>query len=117
MKLKTEAKNLIHKKPYRTFMSTCFDINETASIANSLDLQSSNPSEAGQTKTLSLSESNLSLIVAAGFNKGEIHVFDCYKKEASVFYNNSVSVVCCSLRSKAPRMAFDKCVVRFLEVR
>ena len=39
---------------------------------------------------LNLASSYLSLIVAAGFNKGEIHVFDVFKKEASVFFNNSV---------------------------
>lgn len=31
-----------------------------------------------------------SLIVATGFNKGEIHVFDAFKPDASVFYNNTV---------------------------
>jgi hypothetical protein len=40
-----------------------------------------------------LSPSCLSLILAAGFNKGEIHVFDGFKKEASVFYNNNVSEI------------------------
>jgi hypothetical protein len=40
--------------------------------------------------SLNLVSSYLSLIVAAGFNKGEIHVFDVFKKEASVFFNNSV---------------------------
>lgn len=43
------------------------------------------------TFNLTISPSSLSLIVAAGFSKGEIHVFDVFKKDASVFFNSSVS--------------------------
>ncbi len=130
-------RNLIDKKVYRSFISTCFDVNLLASNLNTLDLQnksvlktdlsanestngtisalgngvsssatttstssaSSNSSASstttsGNTATkLNLSPSCLSLILAAGFNKGEIHVFDGFKKEASVFYNNNVSEI------------------------
>ena len=80
-------------------MSTCFDINSNASIANTIALQTnSSPtmlaSNDGNSKVkseLNLSPTALSLIVAAGFNRGEIHVFDAFKKDASVFYNNTVS--------------------------
>ena len=151
-------RNLIDKKSYRTFVSTCFDINKIASTANTLILQncllptvnssssiaSSNVNNnnnttnitttnnttnvntansalptsstnqtnnlnqikasdiAGSSSSLStssstnnstynLSPSYLSLIVAAGFNKGDIHLFDAFKKDASVFYNDNVS--------------------------
>jgi hypothetical protein len=81
-------------------MSTCFDINKTASQANTLVYQTKSPvqplitypySSNHLTPSLNLTPAYLSLIVAAGFNKGEIHVFDIFKKDASIFYNNSVS--------------------------
>lgn len=125
-------RNLIDKKVYRSFISTCFDVNTLASNLNTLDLQNksvtktdlsanetnangaplSNPTPVNSTSSasstsssssasssnaggaitkLNFSPSCLSLILAAGFNKGEIHVFDGFKKEASVFYNNNVS--------------------------
>lgn len=112
-------KNLVDKKAYRTFMSTCFDLNINASMLNTLDLQQSintiesastslplpannnnsintthgndNSLNAVSSSPNSLSPSSLSLIIAAGFSKGEIHVFDGFKKEASIFYNNNVS--------------------------
>ena len=77
-------------------MSTCFDINLTASISNTVSLQLAKPQNANLLNSdfdkinFSTSTSQLSLIVAAGFNKGEIHVFDVFKKDASVFYNNMV---------------------------
>jgi hypothetical protein len=118
-------KNLIDKKVYRSFISTCFDINLLASNLNTLDLQnksvqqnktdllsndtnsiSSNTtttmssmstgvgmSSGNVTTKMNLSPSYLSLIIAAGFSKGEIHVFDGFKKEASVFYNNNVIIM------------------------
>ena len=85
-------------------MSTCFDVNSHASIVNTVALQNatslsssptistSNKPNSKKQNELNLTTSCLSLIVAAGFNKGEIHVFDAFKKEASVFYNNAVSV-------------------------
>jgi hypothetical protein len=104
-------------------MSTCLDVNKSASAANTAALQtkksqiSLSTSAGGGTlnaansannlstqilsarselansrgDTFSTSTTNLSLIVAAGFNKGEIHVFDLFKNEASAFYNNSVT--------------------------
>ena len=108
-------KNLVDKKAYRTFISTCFDINVTASKLNTLELQKSiavSPSSvsldaassltngsrdvvinalSSQEAAFNTSPSYLSLIIAAGFNKGEIHLFDGFKKEASVFYNNHVN--------------------------
>ena len=110
-------KNLVDKKAYRTFISTCFDINVTASKLNTLELQKS---IAASSSSISLTEASsltngsrdisikalssqeaafntsptyLSLIIAAGFNKGEIHLFDGFKKEASVFYNNHVTIL------------------------
>ncbi len=83
---------------YKTFMSTCFDINSNASIANTIALQNNSspthPSSSKNKAELNLTPSCLSLIVAAGFNRGEIHVFDAYKKDASVFFNNTVRVLC-----------------------
>ena len=103
-------KNLVDKKAYRTFITTCFDLNTNASMLNTLELQkrASDNSSTPPTPSLSsplkghyqidsasvnLSPSHLSLIIAAGFNKGEVHVFDGFKKEASIFYNNNVSVL------------------------
>ena len=101
-----DLKNLIDKKVYRSFISTCFDVNLMASNCNTLDLQNKSVLKTDSTETnvsngnttiattinkLNLSTNCLSLILAAGFNKGEIHVFDGFKKEASVFYNNNVS--------------------------
>ncbi len=114
-------KNLIDKKVYRSFISTCFDINLMASNLNTLDLQNKSVQQnktdlltndtnsisnmttssmstgvstsSGNVATkMNLSPSCLSLIIAAGFSKGEIHVFDGFKKEASVFYNNNVII-------------------------
>ncbi len=65
-------------------MSTCFDLNLNASMLNTIDLQVRPPSTS-----IDLSPTHLSLILAAGFNKGEIHIFDGFHKEASVFYNNN----------------------------
>ncbi|CAF0909785.1 unnamed protein product [Brachionus calyciflorus] len=91
---KAELKNIIDKKTYKTVMSTCFDINTTATLSNTLSLQLTRAQNANLSNSdfdrinFSTSPSQLSLIVAAGFNKGEIHVFDVFKKDASVFYNN-----------------------------
>ena len=102
-------KNLVDKKAYRTFITTCFDLNTNASMLNTLELQrqsldnartntpptSSLPptphttSNQESASSANLSPGHMSLIIAAGFNKGEIHVFDGFKKEASVFYNNN----------------------------
>jgi len=119
-------KNLIDKKVYRSFISTCFDINLMASNLNTLDLQNKSVQQnktdlltndtnsisnmttssmstgvstsSGNVATkMNLSPSCLSLIIAAGFSKGEIHVFDGFKKEASVFYNNNVIIFFFSL--------------------
>jgi hypothetical protein len=112
---------------YKTFLSTCLDVNKSATAGNTVALQakrshiSLNASQqstatAGGTiggatnlstqilnarseslkndSGFSTATANLSLIVAAGFNKGEIHVFDLFKNDASVFYNNSVSRFC-----------------------
>lgn len=108
-------KNLVDKKAYRTFISTCFDLNINASMLNTVELQANstridastslplannhqsapphNDNSLGFVNTagVDLSPSHLSLIIAAGFNRGEIHVFDGFKKEASVFYNNNVN--------------------------
>jgi len=65
-------------------MSTCFDLNANASMLNTVDLQAKSDAQS-----VDLSPSSLSLIVAAGFSKGEIHVFDGFHKEASVFFNNN----------------------------
>lgn len=131
-------KNLIDKKVYKTYMSSCLDVNYMASAVNTRALQllananttsssqqQSSPSiimspvtaglspNATPTKRstpgmaassaprdildasfrFSITPTNLSLIVAAGFAKGEIHVFDVFKKDASVFFNNSVITV------------------------
>ena len=85
---------------YKTFVSTCLDANKAASAANTNVLQakrinysSSNLSNSDKNSTNSAfntAATYLSLVVAAGFAKGEIHVFDLYKNDASVFYNNSV---------------------------
>lgn len=100
-KITNDMKNLVDKKAYRTFMSTCFDQNVTASMLNTLELQNKNNDSKNNatairedslntvSTSVNLSPNNLSLIIAAGFNKGEIHVFDGFKKEASVFYNNN----------------------------
>ena len=91
----SDQRNLVDKKIYKTFTSTCFDINRNASVLNTLALQSNiSPMQASKNSAnnLNISPSNLSLIVAAGFSKGEIHVFDFFKKEASVFFNNSVNI-------------------------
>lgn len=77
-------------------MSTCFDINRAATVCNtvSLQLNKTNLSNSDFDKfNFSTASTQLSLIVAAGFNKGEIHVFDLFKKEASVFYNNQVKIL------------------------
>ena len=92
----SDQRNLVDKKIYKTFASTCFDINRNASVLNTLALQSNiSPMQASKNSasSLNISPSNLSLIVAAGFSKGEIHVFDFFKKEASVFFNNSVNII------------------------
>ncbi len=75
-------------------------MNIAASKLNTLELQRSIQKKAddetiqNNTKnfnnTFNTSPAHLSLIIAAGFSKGEIHVFDGFKKEASVFYNNNV---------------------------
>ena len=130
------SKNLLDKKVYKAYMSSCLDVNRMASALNTRALQLvfnaslqptsvvnqpsiiMSPQTAGTTSQttptsrpnvtgllsstsprdimqesfkLSLAPSNLSLIVAAGFAKGEIHVFDVFKKDASVFFNSSVS--------------------------
>jgi hypothetical protein len=85
--------NLVEKKQYRTFMSSCFDVNTSASRSNTLALQPnllSTTVGATGDNDINLTSAQLSLIVAAGFNKGEIHVFDAFKKEASIFYNSNV---------------------------
>lgn len=113
-------KNLVDKKAYRTFITTCFDLNTNASMLNTLELQRraldnsvtstpptpslSSPPQGHYHKdstssSVNLSPSHLSLIIAAGFNKGEVHVFDGFKKEASVFYNNNVSAIYLKLSS------------------
>lgn len=77
-------------------MSTCFDINKVATVCNTALLQLNKTininlsSSDFEKMSFSTTTSQLSLIVAAGFNKGEIHVFDLFKDEASVFYNNQV---------------------------
>jgi hypothetical protein len=73
---------------YKTFQSTCIDLNHKASILNTQSLQKLN-ANGDLVGEFNVSTTNLSLIVAAGFQKGEIHVFDLFKNEASVFYNNS----------------------------
>lgn len=91
-----QTRNMIDKKAYKTFVSTCFDINHTASIANTLVYQTKVPISFTSIQNanllnpqLNLAPSYLSLIVAAGFNKGELHVFDVFKKDASIFFNNT----------------------------
>lgn len=133
------SKNLLDKKVYKAYMSSCIDVNRMASALNTRALQLvfnaslqptsvvnqpsiiMSPQSAGSTTPtsrpnvtgllsstsprdimqesfkLSLAPSNLSLIVAAGFAKGEIHVFDVFKKDASVFFNSSVSSLICIL--------------------
>jgi hypothetical protein len=89
-------------------MSSCFDVNRTSSIANTLELQSlyksksniinnNNSDHAKESSVNSSNSSNqtstsslyLSLIIASGFSRGEIHVFDAFKKDSSVFFNNN----------------------------
>ncbi|RNA19590.1 hypothetical protein BpHYR1_042756 [Brachionus plicatilis] len=77
---KGEFKNFIDKKTYKCMMSTCFDVNEAATVCNTLSLQLNktiniNLSSSDFDKiNFSTAPSQLSLIVAAGFNKGEIHM-------------------------------------------
>lgn len=82
------ARNLIEKKSYKTYVSTCFDINTQASILNTQCLHNESRL-ADVNKSRTLSTSHLSLITAAGFAKGEIHVFDAFRKETSSFYNST----------------------------
>jgi hypothetical protein len=117
LKVQHDSQNLIRKKMYKTFMSTCLDVNKSASAVNTTALQakksqvaslsvnaggnnsvnnlstqilSARSELASKGELFSTATTNLSLIVAAGFNKGEIHVFDLFKNDASVFYNNAV---------------------------
>jgi hypothetical protein len=50
---------------YKSLSVICHDVNKEANVANG------------------------SLLVAVGFSKGEIHVYDAFKKDSSLFFNNN----------------------------
>ena len=63
----SDSKNLLDKKTYKAISVTCHDVNIEAYNKN-----------------------KNSLIVVAGFNKGEIHVYYAFKKDSSQCFNSAV---------------------------